>query len=482
MSEATAFSAETRQQHMLHELFARQQAQLAVVMRSTASERIAKLRRLHACLLRRQEEIYAALAADLRKSRTEVDISEIGVINTEIRHAIRHLRGWMLPKRVGTPLMLIGTRAEIRYEPKGLCLILSPWNFPLNLTFAPLVSAVAAGNCAILKPSESTPHCAALMKSIVAECFPPEEVCLVEGDADTAKALLALPFHHIFFTGSPAIGKHVMRAAAEHLASVTLELGGKSPVVVDESADLDTAAAKIAWLKGMNAGQICIACDYVLVQESVHDRLVEKIGEQIRRFYGETAEARQQSPDLCRLVNDRHFARVKGLLDDALRHGAQVAFGGFADAADKHLEPTILTAVPDDSGVWTEEIFGPLLPVRPFRTLDEATAFIAAGPRPLAMYIFSARRRAIETLIDETRVGGTVVNDAGIHFYHTQLPFGGVNNSGIGKCHGEAGFLEFTNARGVVYQNRIFPHTNLFHPPYGSRLSRWMLEGVKRWF
>ena len=422
------------------------------------------------------------MAADFNKGEAEVNISEIGVINTEIRHTIRHLSSWLTPKNVGTPIMLIGTRSEIRYESKGVCLILSPWNFPFNLTFVPLISAIAGGNCVILKPSEYTPHCSALIKSIVEECFSPEEVCVVEGDASVARALTDLPFNHIFFTGSPEVGKIVMAAAARHLSSVTLELGGKSPVVVDETADLDVAAAKIAWLKAMNAGQCCIACDYVLVQESVQDKLLEKIAEKLRRFYGETPEARKTTPDYCRMVNDRHFERVKKLLDDAVQRGGRIAFGGVLDPAERYFEPTVLTGVPEDATIWSEEIFGPPMLVRSYRALDEAIAWINARPRPLTMYIFSARRRNIETLLSETRAGCGSVNDTGINFYHNDLPFGGINTSGIGKCHGHAGFLEFVNQRGITYQNRIFPHTNLFQPPYTSRLANTILQGVLRWF
>lgn len=470
-------------QHALAEaLFRRQQEHAPQVARGTARERKAKLRRLHDCLLRRRHEMYAAMQADFGKGETEVNISEIGVINTEIRHTIRHLSSWLTPKRVGTPMMLIGTRSEIRYEAKGVCLILSPWNFPFNLALAPLVSAVAAGNCVILKPSEFTPHSAALIKSIVEECFPPEEVAVLEGGPDLAQHLTELPFNHIFFTGSPAVGKLVMAAAARNLASVTLELGGKSPVLVDESADLDVAAMKIAWLKALNAGQCCIACDYVLVHESVHDALVEKLGEKFRRFYGDSPEARKATPDYCRMVNDRHFARVQSLLDDAVQRGAKIAFGGHLDAGERYFEPTVLTDVPEDAVIWQEEIFGPPMLIRPYKILDEALAFINAGPRPLIMHLFSARRKVVETVLRETRVGGTSVNDAGISFYNSDLPFGGVNNSGFGKCHGHHGFLEFVNQRGVTYQNRIFPHTNLFHPPYKSKIADLMLRGVMRWF
>lgn len=453
------------------------------VAASNASQRIAKLSRLHAAMLQYRNEIKAALLSDFGKSSTEVDISEIGVVNSEIRHAIRNLRSWMTPKRVGTPLFLIGTSSKIIYQPKGLCLIISPWNFPFNLSLAPLVSAIAAGNCVILKPSEFTPASSALMKKILADCFPPEEVTLFEGDALVSQALTSLPFHHIFFTGSPAVGKIVMRAAAANLASVTLELGGKSPVIVDESTDLDHAAAKIIWIKCMNAGQICISPDYALVHESVHDRFVQKLKEKINTFYGDTVDARRQSPDYCKIVNARHFTRVKALLDDALTRGAVAHSGGSTVADERFIDPAVLSNIPDEANIWEEEIFGPLLPVRPYKTLDEAIAYINSKPRPLSLYIFSARKKTVEKIHAETRFGGGTVNDCGVHFYQVNLPFGGINNSGLGHCHGEAGFLDFSNSCGITTQNRIFPHTNLFLPPYGkSRLVKWMLEGVVRWF
>lgn len=483
MTEVTAPPAlPSEQQTAIRQAFDLQVQHQWVVARTTASQRIAKLRRLHDAMLQYRNEIKAALLSDFGKSPTEVDVTEVGVINSEIRHAIRHLRSWMTPKHVATPLFLIGTASKILYQPKGVCLIISPWNFPFNLTFAPLVSAIAAGNCVILKPSEFTPHSAALMKKIIAECFPPEEVTLFEGDAVVSQALTALPFNHIFFTGSPAVGKIIMHAAAANLASVTLELGGKSPVVVDESADIDTAAAKIIWLKCLNAGQICIAPDYVLVHERVHDQLVQKMTEKIRQFYGDTPDARRQSPDYCQIVNSRHHSRIKALLDDAVTRGAKVQSGGSTVADERFIDPTILTQVPDAATIWEEEIFGPLLPLRPYKTLGEAIAYINAKPRPLSMYIFSSRKAAVEQLQNETRVGGGAVNDCGLHFYQTNLPFGGVNNSGMGSCHGEAGFLEFSNHTGFTHQNRIYPHTNLFLPPYGrSRLANWLLEAVVRW-
>jgi aldehyde dehydrogenase (NAD+) len=468
----------------MRRVFQLQQQNQYAVARTTPRERIAKLRRLHDSMLRYRREIGQAVWQDLRKSETETNISEIGVVNSEIRHAIRHLRSWMTPRQVSTPLTLVGTSSKIVYEPKGVCLVLAPWNFPFNLTFSPLVSAIAAGNCVILKPSEYAPASTALMKKIVGECFPPEEVALFEGDVETAQELLKMPFNHVFFTGSPEVGKIVMREAANNLASVTLELGGKNPTIVDETADLDEAASKIAWIKAMNAGQSCIAVDYVLAQERICERLTEKIILKIKQFYGETTEARRESPDVCRVIHERHFSRLKSLLEDAMQRGATVALGGKTDAASGYFEPTVLTEVPEDAKIWSGETFGPILLIRPYRTLEETIEYINARPRPLAMYLWSRSRHHINYVLAETRNGDVTVNDCGAHFYNSNLPFGGVNNSGIGKTHGEFGFSEFSNARGVLRQNRIFPITNLFLPPYRkhSRLVRWMLEGVVRWF
>lgn len=466
----------------LHRVFALQQQHQWEVARSTATHRIAKLRRLRDAILSRRPEIEQALWADLRKSPTEVNISEIGVVLHEIRHAIKHLQSWMTPKRVGSSLTLFRSHSEIVYEPKGVCLILAPWNFPLNLTLDPLVSAVAAGNCVLIKPSEMAPHTSAVMRKIVADCFPPGEVSLFEGDATVAQELLSMPFNHIFFTGSPQIGKIVMRSAAEHLASVTLELGGKSPVVVDETANLDAAAAKIAWLKVVNAGQTCIAPDYVLVHESRQEALVEKLKAKLQQFYGQTPADMQRSPDMCRLINTHHFKRVKALLDDATQRGAVVGLGGETLENDLFISPTLLSQVPDEAKIWEEEIFGPLLPIRSYGRIEQAIAYINAKPKALSMYIFSKDDRRIDKMIAETRCGGVSVNDCGPHFYNSELPFGGSNNSGIGKCHGEFGFLEFTNQRGILYQARWMPTTDFFLPPYGGKLRSWLLEGVVKWF
>ncbi len=477
---APAISSELKSE--IQRVFALQQQHHWEVARCNARQRIAKLRRLYDCILKHRSDIEAAMWADLRKSKTEVSITELGVVLHEIRHIIHHLQSWTTPKRVGSSLTLFRSHSEIVYEPKGVCLILSPWNFPFNLTLDPLVSAIAAGNCVILKPSEFAPNSSAVMRQIVTECFPPGEVSLFEGDATVAQELLSLPFNHIYFTGNPQVGKIVMRAAAEHLASVTLELGGKSPVVVDESADLDSAAAKIVWLKCMNAGQTCIAPDYVIVHESRHDALLEKMKSKIQQFYGKTPAEIQQGPDLCRIVHERHFLRVKALLDDAVNRGARLDFGGETLEGERFISPTILSNIPEEAKIWEEEIFGPVLIVRKYETLDQAISYINGQPKALSMYIFCTDDRRTSKIIAETRCGGVTVNDCGPHFYNSELPFGGSNNSGIGKCHGEFGFLEFTNQRGVLYQARWMPNTDFFLPPYGGKLRKWLLEGVVKWF
>ncbi len=465
----------------LADLFRSQQIHQHCVARSTAKERKEKLRRLHDAMLRHRDAIKAAMLADFRKPSHEVDISEIATVNGEIRNMVRHVASWMAPRRVGVRLPLIGSSARIHYEPKGVCLIMGPWNFPFNLNLIPLATAVAAGNCVILKPSEHAPHSAKMIKVLVEECFSPEEVAVVLGDVELAKSLLELPFNHIFFTGSTAVGKAVMAAAANHLASVTLELGGKSPVIVDETADLDRAASRIVWLKCMNGGQTCIAPDFVLVHASVHDALVEKLGLWIKKFYGNDQEARRRTPDLSRMIHDRQFQFVKSLLDDALQRGARLAFGGFTEAAERYIEPTILSDVPKDAVVMEHEIFGPVLPVLRYDKLDAALAQIMERPKPLALYIFSKRETHIRQIIRETRGGGVCINECGLQFFNPELPFGGHNASGIGMYHGKSGFLEFTNARGIARQHSPYPTTEVFLPPYGSRLMNRTLDWITRW-
>ena len=349
----------------IERIYELQQRNRAAVAATTAAERIEKLRRFERLMLARRDEIRAAMWEDYRKPAAEVDLSEIYPVVSEARHAIRHLRSWMKPKRVATRLALLGSRSSVVYEPKGVVLIIAPWNFPFNLTLGPLVSAIAAGNCVMVKPSEMTPASTACIRHILGELFEEEEMAVVEGDASVSEALLRKKFDHIFFTGSPAVGKIVMKAAAEHLTSVTLELGGKSPVIIDSTANVGEAARKIAWGKFFNSGQVCIAPDYALVHESVREE-----------FLGKLRASAEALGDASRgvIVNDRHAARVKRLIDQAVGEGAQVALGGTTDG--RKIDATILTNVPPDSAVMQEEIFGPILPVLTYRTLDEAFEII----------------------------------------------------------------------------------------------------------
>jgi len=326
----------------IERIFQLQQSHQYTVAKTTARERKEKLKRLEAAFLAHREEIRAALYADFRKHPSEVDLTEVFPVTSEIKHARRHLSKWMRPNRVKTPMALLGARSYVHYEPKGVVLIIAPWNFPINLTFGPLVAAIAAGNCVMIKPSEHTPHSSAVTRSIIAEVFDESEVAVVEGGIETSTAVLAQPFNHIFFTGAPSIGKIVMEAAAKHLGSVTLELGGKSPTIVDETAQVDAAAHRVAWAKYTNNGQICLAPDYVFVHESKKDEFLQKLTKNIEKFYGIDA---RRSDSYARIVNKRHYQRLNGYLEDAKDRGATVAYGGRTEGSEDYIEPTVLTDV-----------------------------------------------------------------------------------------------------------------------------------------
>jgi aldehyde dehydrogenase (NAD+) len=463
----------------LDERFARLRAARPALRATTARERVAKLRRLQRALLERQEAFRAALMADFRKHPTEVDMTEILPVTSEIKHVCAHLGEWMAPRRVGTPVSLIGTRSEIRCEPRGACLIISPWNFPVNLTLIPLVSAVAAGNAVVLKPSEYAPRTAAELEALVAEVFDPAEAFVVQGDHTAAQALLALPFDHVFFTGSPRVGRLVMQAAAEHLTSVTLELGGKSPAIVDRHADVAQAAMKVAWGKTLNAGQTCIAPDYALVHEDLVDDFVAGLDAQWTVQYGATDAARQQSESLARIINDQHTARLADLLDDALDKGAEAVVGGTVDRGDRFVAPTVLRGVTPEMGVLQEELFGPVLPVLPYRELDEAIAWINGRPKPLALYAFSRRNSVVDRILSETSSGGATVNDCILHFLNPNMPFGGVNNSGMGQSHGQYGFETFSHQRSVLRQGTRYAVNKLLYPPYTRQVDQLVDLSIK---
>ena len=446
-------------------LFVAQRANRWTMAQTSAAERRARLLQFKAAILAQRPALFRAFAADFGKPAVEVETLEIQPVLAEIDMAVASLEGWMRPKPVATPLLLFRARSEVRAEPKGLVLIMGPWNYPLLLLLSPLVSAVAAGNCAIIRPSEKVPHVVAAIGQIVAAVFPANEVALVGGEIAVAEALLELPFDHFFYTGGGPVGRKVMQAAAAHLASVTLELGGKSPAIIDLTANMAQAAERIVWGKFINAGQTCVAPDYVLVHESQANAFVAAAKRVIARFYGPDEQARLHNADLAQIIDMRAFSRLTNLRDAAIAAGAQVAVGGQASAERRVIGPTLLTNVAPDNPIMAEEIFGPLLPILTYRTLDEALALIDAKDKPLALYIFSQNRPTIARILRQTTAGGTLINSTIMHLGNFSLPFGGVGPSGSGNYHGEFGFRAFSHERAVLTQ--LQPSLlSLYFPPY----------------
>ncbi|WP_165585828.1 aldehyde dehydrogenase family protein [Pedobacter nototheniae] len=454
-------------------VFAQQQKYKFELRKTDAKTRSSKLKKLKQALQDFEEEIYAALQKDLRKSRFETAVTELFFTYAEIDHAIKKLRSWMKPKSVSKTLSNFFAGNKIYYEPKGVCLIIAPWNYPLQLIMSPLISAIAAGNCAILKPSELSSTTAQVINKLISKTFDPQEIACFEGGAEVSTALLDLPFDHIFFTGSTAIGKVVMTAAAKNLTSVTLELGGKSPVIVDNTTDLKKAAEKIAWGKLVNAGQTCIAPDYVLINKNLELDFINyyKIATEKMFFNGSVIN----TDTYGKIINEKQFNRLNGLLRNAIKEGAKLAWGGEIDEQNLTINPTLLTGVDAQNPIMQEEIFGPILPVITYNNLQEAIDFINRKDKPLALYIFSDSTKHKEKIIRETSAGGTCVNDVLVHISNPNLPFGGVNSSGIGSCHGIFGFKNFSHERAVVFQSKL-GLTKMIYPPYQEKLGllKWL--------
>ena len=465
-------------EQQINETYALQKASLQRLKNASAASRIEKLRSIETYMLAHKQDLFDALYADFKKPSSEVIIAELLGVKKEINHMIKHVKSWMKPQKVGTPLMLLGTQGYIQLEPKGMCLIIAPWNYPFNLAINPLVHAIAAGNAVMLKPSELSEHTSAFIKRMITALFDPSEVAVFEGDAAVSTYLLAQKFDHIFFTGSPMIGKKVMEAASKHLCSVTLELGGKSPAIVDESADIIASANKIAWGKYLNNGQTCIAPDYLYVHEKVNFQVLQALENAIATFYG-TGKDIALNKDYARIVNKRHFARIKQLVDDAVSQGAKILTGGDFDESTCFISPTILLNCTHDMQIMQEEIFGPILPVLTFKNESEITRYLSTEEKPLALYVFSTNQVFTDYIVQNTSSGSCLVNDCLIQFGHDELPFGGVNNSGIGKSGGKFGYLEFSHAKSVLVQR-----TNLlrfFYPPYTMK-TKWLIEQVLKWF
>ncbi len=441
--------------------------------------RKSKLRRLINALRRRQDEFVAAVSADFGvRAPAETKLIEVMGPILEARHALSHLRRWMKPRRRSTELLFLGNGAWVTYQPKGVVGIIGTWNFPVYLTLGPLIAALAAGNRAMIKVSELSPYTATLLASTLAECFNEDEVAVFGGDVPVAQAFSALPFDHLIFTGSPRIGREVMRAAAENLTPVTLELGGKSPAIVGPAADVRDAALRIAHGKAFNAGQICVAPDYALVPRGKSAEFAAGVGDAFARLYPSVGGNAQYTS----IISERHATRLRELLEDAKAHGATILRCGNDAGTGRQIPVHVVTNVNDRMRVMREEIFGPILPVLEYDRLDDAMVFVRGRERPLSMYTFGLSGAEQERVLQQTHAGGVTLNDWGWHVFQHDLPFGGIGNSGMGSYHGEEGFRELSHGKAVFKRRRWFP-IGLFYPPYRNlvqRLSMWLYLGKGR--
>ena len=424
--------------------------------------RIRQLKKLYQWITVHEQEIMDALYMDLNKSNFEAYATEIGIVKEEIRYTLKHLRKWAAPKRVPTPITQFPSKSFIYPEPYGIVLIMSPWNYPFQLTIAPLVGAICAGNCAVVKPSAYSPHTTKVMADMLRELFQEKYIAVVEGGRQENQALLNEKFDYIFFTGSVNVGKYVMEKASAHLTPVSLELGGKSPCIVDETADLKLAAKRIVWGKFLNSGQTCVAPDYILVQNSVKDKLVRYMEKYIRKMFGKDPI---QNPDYPKMINEKHFNRVLGLAERA-----HVVCGGGSDVDMLKIEPTVLDRVTWESPVMQEEIFGPLLPVLTFYDIEEAIQMVNARPRPLALYYFTKDKQREAMMLKQVSYGGGCINDTIVHLATSHMPFGGVGNSGMGGYHGKDSFDTFTHKKSIMKKS-VLLDIPIRYAPFKNKLN-----------
>ncbi|APO56766.1 coniferyl aldehyde dehydrogenase [Bradyrhizobium diazoefficiens] len=457
-----------------HAMVARSRAEPAADL----AERLDRLARLRAVVADNEERFRQAISADFgHRSAVETTIAETMMVYSEIRHATKHLKSWMAPQRIATALQFLPARNRLIPQPLGVVGIIAPWNYPLQLTLAPAIGAIAAGNLVIIKPSELVPHFAGLLKETVAARFDATELLVTGVEDEIAKAFASLPFDHLVFTGSTRVGRLVAEAAGRNLTPVTLELGGKSPAIIDASADLDEAAERIAYGKLLNAGQTCIAPDYVLVPERSLQAFAEKLRAQMRRMFG-TDPANK---DYTSVISDRHYARLEGLVADAVERGAKILQPTRADdpnwKAHRKFPPTLILGATEDMAVMQEEIFGPVLPVLGYREPADAIAFVNRRDRPLALYWFGKDRDARDAVLSRTVSGGVTVNDCLFHFAQVNQPMGGVGASGTGAYHGEWGFRTFSKLKPVFYRSKFNRLADLY-PPYGGKIAR--LEKMMR--
>ncbi len=424
--------------------------------------RIRQLKRLKQALQEFEPQLLEALQQDLGKPIFEGYEAELGILYEEINFTLKHLKSWARPKRVPTPLVHFPAKSTVYTEPLGVVLIMSPWNYPLQLTVAPLIAAISAGDCAVVKPSRYSQATSLVIEKMLAQYFEPNYISVFQGGSQVNTELLRLKYDHIFFTGSPHVGRIVMEAAAKNLTPVTLELGGKSPCIVDETADVALAARRIAWGKLINAGQTCVAPDYALVHESVKDQFIKEYITSVKSFYGEDV---LHNDEYCKIINEKHFSRLCGLLSCGT-----AVFGGNSDETTRKIEPTVLTDVTPESPVMQEEIFGPILPVLPFRSFTEVLGFVKSRAKPLALYLFTTDAQREQRVLNEVPFGGGCVNDTVVHLSNPNMHFGGVGESGMGGYHGKMGFYTFSHQKSVLKKsNRL--DVPFRYAPYGKKLS-----------
>lgn len=425
------------------------------------SYRIQRLAVLKKAIRDNEDAILKAVKSDLQKPEAEAVVSEVGLVISEIDYALKHIKSWVRPKRVRTPMVHQPAKSYINAEPLGVVLIIGPWNYPFQLVIAPLVGALAAGNCSLMKPSEFSPHTSNVIAKIIEENFDRDFICVIEGDVEVAQELLAEKFDHIFFTGGTGVGRIVMELAAKNLTPVTLELGGKCPCIIDHDTHVERSARRIVWGKFMNAGQTCVAPDYLLVDKRIKEKLILSLKKYIREFYGEDPS---KSPDYGRIINGNHYYRLSGLLEDC-----EVLIGGDLDEEDRYIAPTLIDSISLDHKIMEEEIFGPILPVIEYKDLADAISIVNERPKPLAIYFFSRDKEKQERVVRETSSGGVCVNDTLVHLVTSTLPFGGVGNSGMGRYHGKAGFDTFSNQKSIMKRSFQFD-ISLRYPPFKGKM------------
>ena len=432
--------------------------------------RLDTLKKLKNAIAEQEDRILAALKSDLGKSAMEAYETEVGFVLSELSHTIKHLRSWCAPREVATPKSCAISHGSVVCEPLGVCLVMAPWNYPFQLCLVPLIAALSAGNCVVLKPSAYAPATSELLDQLLSGLFDPGLCKVVQGGRQENQGLLQQQFDHIFFTGSPEVGREVLRAAAEHLTPVTLELGGKSPCIVDESADIELAAKRIAWGKFLNAGQTCVAPDYLYLHDNIREDFLKALIKWTKTFWGENA---LRHPDLPHIVNRRHFDRLMGLFDEE-----QVLHGGQSDPDTLQIAPTLLTNVDPASPIMQQEIFGPLLPILPYHDTDAVIAEINRRPKPLALYLFANYQVVVKQVLESISFGGGCVNDTIMHLCASELPFGGVGNSGMGRYHGRSGFETFSNSKSILKRSNLMD-VGLRYMPYTDKKLKKMHRYLK---